>query len=129
VIYPESARRIIRDTPPEQGDTLVAGSEGIYGFQNAQYCHDDATLHRSNNRTLTAATSDLSGAGTSNHLRGIPQAGEIHLPGASYLWLSKRLIIAPMQGCIVAAVIGRFESHKYPHFRQKVYTFARGVNP
>jgi hypothetical protein len=36
VIYPESAGWIIRDTPPEQVDALFAGSEGIYGFQNAQ---------------------------------------------------------------------------------------------
>ncbi len=33
------------------------------------------------------------------------------------LWLSKRPIVAPMKRCIVTAIIGRFESHKYPHFR------------
>ncbi len=35
-MYPESVRQIIRDTPPEQVDTHFAGSEGIYGFQNAK---------------------------------------------------------------------------------------------
>ena len=44
------------------------------------------------------------------------------------LWLSKCLIIAPIQSCIVV-VTGRFESHKYPHFRQKAYPLARGVYP
>jgi hypothetical protein len=36
VIYPELVHQIIRDTPPKQADTLFAGSEFIYGFQNAQ---------------------------------------------------------------------------------------------
>jgi hypothetical protein len=108
VIYPESARRIIRDTHNEQADTLFAGSEGIYGFQNAQLlprCIAASSRHKSD--TLKATTSDLSGAGTPNHYRGIPRAGEYICRERGYVWLSKRPIIA------------RFESHKYPHFRQK----------
>jgi hypothetical protein len=52
VIYPESARRIIRDTHNEQADTLFAGSEGIYGFQNAQLLRDALLLRHGTNRTL-----------------------------------------------------------------------------
>ena len=35
---------------------------------------------------------------------GIPRAGKYICRERSYLWLSKRPIIAPMQGCIVAAL-------------------------
>ncbi len=90
------------DTPPEQVDTLFAGSEGIYGFQNAQLLQRSiaaSSQHKSD--TLKATASDLSGTGTSNHLRGIPQAGKYICREQGYLWLSKRPIIAPMQGCIV----------------------------
>jgi hypothetical protein len=69
VIYPESARRIIRDKPHKQVETLFAGSEGIYGFQYAQLLpRCIAALSRHKSDTLKAiTTSDLSGAGTSNH--------------------------------------------------------------
>ncbi len=43
------------------------------------------------------------------------------------VWPSRWQIIAPMPGCIVAAIIGHFKSHTYPHSRQKAYPLARGV--
>ena len=43
-----------------------------------------------------------------------------------YLWLSKCPVIAPMMQPCIRAIIGHFESHKYPHSRQKAYLLARG---
>ena len=119
MIYPESARRIIRDTPPEQADTLLPEVSVFMAFKMSSYCHDNATLHWNNNRTLKATTSGLSSTGMSNHWRGIPRAGKYICREQDNLWLSKHPIIALMQGCIIMAITGCFESHKYPHFWQK----------
>ena len=69
VIYPVPARRITRGASPEQAN-ILAGSEVIYGFQNAQLlprCIAIAASSWHQSDTLKATTSDLSSAGTPNH--------------------------------------------------------------
>jgi hypothetical protein len=89
VIYLESVRRIIRDTPPEQGDTLFAGSEAINGFQNAQFLMQCiVVLAQHKTYVLKATMSDLTGTGTLNHQRDILQESKC------IFFLGVRLFIA-----------------------------------
>ena len=69
VIYSAPACRITRGASPEQAN-IFAGSEVIYGFQNAQLlprCIAIAASSWHQSDTLKATTSDLSSAATPNH--------------------------------------------------------------
>ena len=56
------------------------------------------------------------------------QGGELPMVRAASALPQNPICAVTMQRCITA-ITGRFESHKYPHFRHKVYPLARGVYP
>jgi hypothetical protein len=61
-----------------------AGSEGIYGFQNAQYwlrCITESALSWQKSYVLKATTSDLCGTNASIHQRDSLQASEYNFSG------------------------------------------------